>query len=169
MGNVPIINQIENVGKLTGLLDTISHRSKFSKLKSISNQNVLKVTVDTDKKFRRGDVCKIADNVAKEFTGSETFVDDIIPGIVKIGNWQTDGYTQVYVAVGGMDYVYTTEEVNAGDKLFPANDLATPTPIKRFVKKAGEDDLPFWCALEHAEAYSFVKVGFRFEGSGGGA
>ena len=168
MNNTTVKNQIENSRSLNGVLGAIAKADRLSKLNTISSSKVLKLVVDTDKKFRRGDVAKIDANVVKEFTGSETATDDIIVGIIKVGNWQTDGYTFVYILIDGEDYVYVTEEVSIGDKLLPTDDNTTPTPIKRFVKKATGSEVPYWVALEHGLADTFVKVKFFVQGGGGG-
>lgn len=168
MSNITVKNSIEGSRSVETKIGTKTFKDKFSKLNVISNDGVVKILADTDKKFMKGDVVKIENNVAKFFTGAETTLDSIVPGIVTIGNWQTDGYEYVYVLIGGVGYIYTTEEINAGEKLFPADDNTIPVPVRRYVKKAGEEDIPYWVALEHSDADTFIKVKFLTQGGGGG-
>lgn len=167
MNNTVVRNQIDGKRPLDNLMSS-RRRDKFAKAGLIYGQNVVHVEVATDKKFRRGDVVKIESNKVTGFTGSETADDNIVVGIVKLGNWQGDVNTYVDVLTDGIDYVFTTEAVSAGSKLCPADDETTPTPIKRFVRNAIGEDIPYWIALESAEEDTFVKVKFLTQGGGGG-
>lgn len=142
--------------------------NRFSSQKSMSDEKVLSVECDTDLVFNRGDVVKILENKVMAFDGTEAADDDIVPGVVKVGNWAADGYTYVQVLVDGTAYVYSSEAVSIGDKLCPANDDTDPIPVKVWVKKAVGEDVPRWVALEEISEAGFVKVKFFVQSGSGG-
>ncbi len=109
--------------------------------------------------FKQYDLCKVAGSQVEKFDGTEDYESDLLPGIVLAGNFgDSDG--DVLVLVNGTGYVKVSEDVTAGQLLYP--DSADYTKGKL------SGNVGFWKALADADADNLVKVTIIYGTGGGG-
>lgn len=109
--------------------------------------------------FQKYDIVKvISGNIVEAFDGTEATTDDLLPGII-IGGNTGDADAEVLVLIDGISYVKVTEDVVAGQTLYPTDG--------NFKECATSGNVGFWKALEDATSGNYVKVNIIY-GSGGG-
>ena len=122
-----------------------------------TNNQILSCNADSVE-FKKYDICKVIDgNKVAKFDGTESYSDDLLPGVVVGGN-RGNSNADVLVLVSGISHVYVTEGVKVGQVLYPDSDDYTKAKLS--------GNVGYWKVMEDTEVDDYCKVSIL--GGGGG-